>query len=239
MFGTSAGVIGTNSNHPFELRTNNLQRVVLGSTGQVTINAPSTSGFSLIVHGDPSSDVAWFGFNHATATRWFVVSNTNTASTAGAGFLCHGTGSAGMSFLSMVGTTTGVCGTMSNHPFELRTNNIARVILSAPGVVSYVTSDAGTQEVGFRNIPRVTTSLVRGACRAITSGITIPTSAEGDVFSVYNNSASSVTLTQGSGLTMRLAGSTSTGDRTLAARGLATIWYNSASEAIIYGPGVS
>ena len=41
------------------------------------------------------------------------------------------------------------------------------------------------------------------------------------------------------GLTLRLAGTATTGNRTLAARGLATIWFNSASEAVASGPGVS
>jgi hypothetical protein len=63
--------------------------------------------------------------------------------------------------------------------------------------------------------------------------------AAGDSFSIYNDSASSITLTQGSGLTLRMAGTSNTGNRTLAARGLATIWFNSATEAIISGAGVS
>ena len=50
---------------------------------------------------------------------------------------------------------------------------------------------------------------------------------------------SAITLTQGSGLTLRLAGGATTGNRTLAARGFATIWFNSTSEAIVSGTGVS
>ena len=103
-----------------------------------------------------------------------------------------------------------------------------------------------TFEVGTRKIRRMTTSTTAvadnsGACVALTSNITIPNSVftEGDAVSFYNNSATPVTLVQGSGLTLRLAGSTATGDRTLAARGMATVWFNSASEAICSGPGVT
>jgi hypothetical protein len=61
----------------------------------------------------------------------------------------------------------------------------------------------------------------------------------GDAVSIYNDSASAITITQGSGLTLRQGGTTNTGNRTLAPRGMATVWFNSASEAIITGAGVS
>jgi hypothetical protein len=100
--------------------------------------------------------------------------------------------------------------------------------------------------VGFRNIPRSTTSGTAavgdvGKCIAVSAGLTIPsgTFAAGDAISIYNDSASAVTITQGSGLTLRLAGSTTAGNRTLAPRGVATIWFNSANEAVLSGAGAS
>jgi hypothetical protein len=100
--------------------------------------------------------------------------------------------------------------------------------------------------IGYRSIPRSTTTTTAavgdvGKCIAVTAGITIPnaTFAAGDAVSIYNDSASAVTITQGASLTLRQAGTTNTGNRTLAARGMATIWFNSASEAIISGAGVS
>ena len=59
--------------------------------------------------------------------------------------------------------------------------------------------------------------------------------AAGDVVMIYNNSAAAVTLTQGAGLTLRLAGTSTTGSRTIDQRGFATIWFNSATEAIVSG----
>jgi hypothetical protein len=100
--------------------------------------------------------------------------------------------------------------------------------------------------IGYRNIPRSTTTTTAvvgdvGKCIAVSAGITIPnaTFAAGDAVSIYNNSASAVTITQGASLTLRQAGTTNTGNRTLDARGMATIWFNSSSEAIISGAGVS
>lgn len=98
----------------------------------------------------------------------------------------------------------------------------------------------------MRNIPRSTTATTaaigdRGKCIAITANIDIPNAvfAAGDVISIYNNSAGVLTITQGASLTLRLAGSATTGNRTIAARGWATIWFNTASEGICSGPGVT
>lgn len=108
------------------------------------------------------------------------------------------------------------------------------------------TATIGGVKIGYRSIPRSTTNTLTtigdiGKCIALTAGITIPsaTFAGGDAYSFYNDSAAAVTLTQGAGLTLRFAGTTTTGNRTLAARGLATIWFNSPTEAVISGPGIS
>jgi hypothetical protein len=62
--------------------------------------------------------------------------------------------------------------------------------------------------------------------------------SQGHAFSIYNNSGSSITITA-TVTTLRLAGTATTGNRTLAARGMATVWFESGTEGIIGGPGVS
>ncbi|WP_290889346.1 hypothetical protein [Arenimonas sp.] len=101
-------------------------------------------------------------------------------------------------------------------------------------------------EIGYRSVPRSTTTGTavaadRGRCIALAAGLTIPAGvfAAGDAVSLYNDSAAAVTITQGSGLTLRLVGTSTTGNRTLAARGLATVWFNSANEAVISGGGLT
>ena len=73
-----------------------------------------------------------------------------------------------------------------------------------------------------------------------TGDITIPNSvfSAGDIIVVYAG-ASSRTLTEGSSVTMRLAGTATTGSRTLAARGIATLFFVSASEVAVGGSGVT
>lgn len=84
------------------------------------------------------------------------------------------------------------------------------------------------------------TTADRGCLLLVTAGIELPASvfAAGDTFSIYNDSASSITLTQGSGLTLRLGGTATTGNRTLAQRGIATVVFISATEAVIGGMGL-
>ena len=74
-----------------------------------------------------------------------------------------------------------------------------------------------------------------------TGGVTINNSVHsgGDVISIINNSGSDQTITQGSGLTLYNTADASTGNKTLAGRGMATVWFASASIAYISGSGLS
>lgn len=85
------------------------------------------------------------------------------------------------------------------------------------------------------------TSADRGCLLQVTAGITIPANvfAAGDTFSIYNNSAANITLTQGASLTLRLGGSATVGNRTLAQRGIATVVFLSATEAVIGASGLT
>ena len=102
--------------------------------------------------------------------------------------------------------------------------------------------------LGWLQVPRSTTVTTLaigdvGKCVAITAAINIPASVftAGDALSIYNDSAGSLNITISAG-TLRLAGTTTTGTRALAARGLATLWFNvggATPEVICTGPGVS
>jgi hypothetical protein len=146
------------------------------------------------------------------------------------------------------GTVTSVSGTGSVNGLTLTGTVTSSGDLTLGGSITSVATTATIDGVtiGFRSIPRSTTSGTAavgdvGRCIAVTAGITIPnaTFAAGDAVSIYNNSASAVTITQGASLTLRQAGTANTGNRTLAARGIATVWFNSSSEAIISGSGLT
>tara|TARA_B100001778_G_scaffold174171_1_gene143289 strand:- start:40 stop:1506 length:1467 start_codon:yes stop_codon:yes gene_type:complete len=100
----------------------------------------------------------------------------------------------------------------------------------------------------LRSIPRLDktsayTITAADAGKAITAdgNITIPNStmAEGDAITIIADGSGDITITQGSGLVMYNAGDASTGNRTLALRGVATIWFKHTSYAYISGSGLS
>ena len=79
---------------------------------------------------------------------------------------------------------------------------------------------------------------------SISSGnVTVPASVFltpfGQAVTVYNNSGTTRYITQGAGVTLRLAGTAATGNRTLAQYGLATIVCVSANTFVVSGVGLS
>lgn len=123
-------------------------------------------------------------------------------------------------------------------------------VLGTPtsGNLSNCTVD-GTNLIGYRNLPQNAktgsyTLLASDLGKSIpntTGGWTVNNSVftGGDAVVIYNNSASSQTITQGAGVTLRLAGSATTGNRTLAGYGIANLYYNSASDVAVSGAGVT
>lgn len=74
-----------------------------------------------------------------------------------------------------------------------------------------------------------------------TGGVTIPSGvfSVGDAVSIYNNSTSSQTITQGASVTLRQVGTANTGNRTLGQYGLATLLCVATNEFVISGGGLS
>ena len=73
-----------------------------------------------------------------------------------------------------------------------------------------------------------------------TGDITVPNAvfSAGDIILIYAG-ASSRTITQGASVTMRLGGTATTGSRTLAARGVAVLFFVSSSEVVVSGGAVT
>lgn len=74
-----------------------------------------------------------------------------------------------------------------------------------------------------------------------TGGVTVPSGifSAGEAISIFNNSAANQTITQGASVTMYLAGSATTGNRTLAQRGICTVLCVAANTFVISGAGLS
>lgn len=186
------------------------------STGALT-SAGSVTGISHVVTGAVNT-VRPVQFQTGALNRWLLQANGSGESGSNAGSDFEFTG------VNDDGTTT-------NQVFT-----VAR----ATRILDFkVNPTINGVAIGYATLPRVTTFDInaRGKRVAVSGGFTIPsgTYSAGDAFSFYNDSGSTITITQGSGLTLRFDGSATTGNRTLSARGSCFVWFNSASEAIING----
>lgn len=207
--------------------------IAYGGTGATTAAAARTNlgattvGANVFTLADPGA-ITFPRFNADNTVSALSAADFRTA--IGAGTVTSVSGAGSVNGLTLTGTVTGSGS------------------LTLGGSVTSVATTATIDSVviGFRPIPRSTTSGTAvvgdvGKCVAITAGLTIPAStfAAGDAVSIYNNGSTSLTITQGSGLTLRQAGTANTGNRTLAQRGMCTVWFNSATEAVISGAGLA
>ena len=71
------------------------------------------------------------------------------------------------------------------------------------------------------------------------SNFLVPTNTmpQGAVVTIYNESEGSATLSAVTGVTLRLAGTTFTGPRTIPRYGMTTLWFRTTNEAIVSGTG--
>jgi hypothetical protein len=74
-----------------------------------------------------------------------------------------------------------------------------------------------------------------------TGGVTVPSGvfSVGDTVTIYNNSGSNQTITQGTSVTLRQVGTANTGNRTLSQYGLATVLCVASNTFVITGGGLT
>jgi len=206
-----------------------------------------------------SQNSLWLAINGSTpAVKIDTAGRVGIGVAAAAGILLdvagaiRGTSDAGLRLLNAAqnngatvaainGVNTGLRLTSDGGPILLNAGGTDKVQLSAGGVFSY-----GGIEIGFRGMASasVTTgspvATDAGKCVYASAGVTIPNStfAGGDVLTIYNDTGGNITITA-TITTLRWAGTATTGNRTLAQRGIATVLFRSGTEAIISGSGLS
>lgn len=116
--------------------------------------------------------------------------------------------------------------------------------LSVAGTASDVAGNLRSLPINSQTAAYVVAATDNGKVISITTGgVTINNSvmSAGMVVTIYNNSGSSQTITQGTGVTLQWSGqaASTTGSRTLALYGMATILFLSASSAVITGSGLT
>ena len=142
----------------------------------------------------------------------------------------------------------GVDGTDGSKFAIAQAGNTAKLLLTTGGNLS-ATGTITDSKGDVRNIPNSSKTgayelVATDGGKAIhitTGGITVPNAvfAGGEAVTIVNASGSNQTITQATSLTMYNASDAATGNRTLAGRGVATIWFHNGSTAYISGAGLS
>lgn len=200
--------------------------VVIGGSGTLSVPGSVSTSQGFIVGNSGALDAL-----HINSTSGFV-SFYNTAGTTLVGQVFNN-GDASL-MLRASGTATAAVTTAGGG-----------LTVSAAGVLT----DATANELGWRDIPINTQTgpytLVQSdrgkQIQCGTSGVTVPSSTfpSGSVITIYNNSATSQTITQGASVTMYFSATGGTGNRTLSARGLCTVLCLASNTFAITGAGLS
>ena len=127
--------------------------------------------------------------------------------------------------------------------------DIDRVLLNGNTTTKNLTTGTLSDSKGeIRSVPQeikstsyVLQSLDHGKHISTTAGVTLNTGifTIGQNVTIFNNSSSSITITQGTSVTIYLAGTANTGSRTLAQRGIATLLCVGTNAYVINGGGLS
>ena len=209
-----------------------------GGTTGLTPNTATTGAITLA--GTLATANGGTGLTGFTAANNAIYSTSSSALTAGTlPVLAGGTG---------VTTSTG-SGSVVLSASPTFTGTVGAAAISATGNISTsggtVSDQIGNVRDVIQNSQTSAYTLVAaddGKCINITTGgVTVPSSvfSAGQTVTIYNNSSSSQTITQGSGVTMYLVGTATTGNRTLAQRGLATVFCVASNTFVITGGGLT
>lgn len=148
-------------------------------------------------------------------------------------------------------------GTTVAHVVRVFTNSEHRLEIGATGNFNFfagtvTTANTSASEVGYKGAPvngktadHTIVAADSGQVLRLTSSaddITVQSSGAppaGAVVGILNKTGGSIDIIQGSGMTLTLAGTASTGSRTLANEGMAYVYFDTTSTATVGGAGVA
>jgi hypothetical protein len=144
--------------------------------------------------------------------------------------------------LTVTGNVTG--GNITTGAQVVATGNITGANITATANIADSKGDVRSIPVNTQNIGYTLQASDAGKVINMTTGnVTVPagvfSSPFGQAITIYNDQNASNAVVSGAGVTMRLAGTAATGNRTLARYGLATVVCVSANTFVISGAGLT
>ena len=234
---TNTGNVGIGTSTPVSLLDVN------GATTTNTLIADNSTGPQVSLTGSTSNWVAW----NANG----VAAPTFTTSSAGTKLLLYPNIS-GSSVDYAIGIENNTqwfsVPTAAGQQFKWYGGTTQAMLLSGAGALttaSTISDSAGNVRDLVNNSKTAAYVLAASdngkMINITTGGVTTPNTifSAGQNITIYNNSASNQTITQGVNVTMYLAGLGTTGNRTLGQRGIATIVCVAANTFVISGAGLT
>ena len=138
-------------------------------------------------------------------------------------------------------------GSSGNNSARLYFDNSLKLETSTTGVTvtgTVTDSNGNLRSIPLQNETGAHVLAATAAGRVIyisTGGVTVNPSvfSGGEAVTIINNSGSAQTITQGSSMTLHFTSDGTSGNRTLGARGMATVWFAANNIAYISGSGLT
>jgi trimeric autotransporter adhesin len=235
-----SGINGTGTYLPLSFWTNGTGQFVINTSGALGIGPTATASYGtagqVLVSGGSAAQPSWT--NTVSAATTFSTSITSS--------ILYG-GTTSSSTLTLQSTS----GAGSTDSIVFKVGNagaVTAMTISTTGAVSTastISDSIGNVRTIVQNSQTSSYTLVatdNGKHISITTGgVTVPASvfSAGQNIVIFNNSSSTQTITQGSSVTMTLAGSTTTGNRSLASYGVATVLCTASNTFVITGQGLT
>lgn len=145
---------GVTSNHALTLYSNSVERMVIASAGNVTINAPSSGGVPLTVNTAAGASNNTLLFSGSTTGAMY-----ERAINTGGDVIYGVDSSVGGVLFSGTAAYSGAIGTTNATSFHIATNNSVKVTVSSAGAVTFAGGLSG-----------ITTLAMTGALSGATTG---------------------------------------------------------------------
>lgn len=202
--------------------TPNTNPVILDSRGECNLWFTTAASYKVVLKD--ADDVLQWTVDNITTYGTMASQNFNNVSITG------GTITGVTATFDLTGNVSGNAGTVTNGVYLTATQTLTNKTITAMAAASSIKDSIGTAyAVGFLKYPQSTNTTAAasdvGKHLYVSATTTIPSGVftAGDYFLVVNSNSSTLTLTQGAGTTLRLGGTATTGSRTIAQHGVATV----------------
>jgi hypothetical protein len=202
--------------------TPNTNPIILDSRGECNLWFSTATSYKIVLKD--ADDVTQWTVDNIDTYGTIAAQNANNVNITG------GAISGITATFNVTGNVSGNAGTVTNGVYLTATQTLTNKTITGLASASTVNDSAGTgYAIGYRKIPQSsnTTAAASDVDKHlyVSATATIPSGVftAGDHFLIVNSSGSSITVTQGAGTTLRLVGTSTTGSRTLAAYGVASV----------------